>query len=100
MAGPRNRNSSFNVDDYHLNDFTITEIFGMVFLLLSIIFIHWAWVKKNLRFDSLCPKCKTIEFVKRKHRGKFSKKFIPFLRTNKLHCSRCNKTFYQAFSDK
>ena len=98
MAGRRTKNPTFFSDDTLLNNITLFQVFALL-VIAGIVYFYF-WSRKHLRFSADCPKCLATEFVKRKHRSYFAKKIIPFLRINKLNCSRCNVTFYQAFSEK
>ena len=98
MPSPRTKNPTYKTDDPFIRDLTFLDVFLIVSVLAIIYFIYWA--KDNVRFTAECPKCLATEFVKRKHRSFFAKKIVPFLRINKLACSRCGITFYQAFSEK
>lgn len=98
MAGKRTKNPSFLTDDYLFKDITFFQV--LILLILVAIFYFYFWSRKHVCFTADCPKCLATEYVKRKHRSFFAKKIIPFLRINKLYCSRCSFTFYQAFSEK
>ena len=98
MPSPRTRNPTYRTDDKLFRDLTAWEILITILVIVILYFIYWS--RDNVRFTSNCPKCSATEFVKRKHRSYFAKKIIPFLRINKLNCSRCNVTFYRAFSEK
>ncbi len=98
MAGRRTKNPSFFSDDTLLNNITFIRVFALL-VIAGIVYFYF-WSRKHLRFSADCPKCLATEFVKRKHRSYFAKKIIPFLRINKLYCSRCSFEYYQAFSEK
>jgi len=98
MPSPRTRNPTYRTDDKLFRDLTAWEVLITILVIVILYFIYWS--RDNVRFTSNCPKCSATEFVKRKHRSFFAKKIIFFLRVNKLNCSRCNVTFYQAFSEK
>ena len=98
MPSPRTSNPTYRTDDPFFRDLTFLDVFVFALVISFIYFLYWA--KDYLRFSAECPKCGGTEFVKRKHRNFFAKKVVPFLRVNKLACSRCNITFYQAFSEK
>lgn len=98
MPGRRSKSPSYLSDDSLFRDLTFLDVLAVLIVIGIIYFLYWA--KDNLRFSAECPKCLATEFVKRKHRSFFAKKVVPFLRINKLNCSRCNVTYYQAFSEK